>query len=106
MAPAKNVRHRYDGPMKNFALQVTGSGDGGWCWAILRATDNPLVFEKHSAGECEWESYQAALDNGAVALAKAQGQAYENEGADPVGAVGDDFPADRDQPEDQERQPL
>lgn len=56
-----------------------------------------------AANECEWETYQAALDNGAVALAGAQGQPYENEGADPVGEAGDAFPADRYQPADQDR---
>ena len=46
---------------------------------------------------------------GAVALAKAQGQPYENEGAGPVREADDPnetFPADRDQPSDQVRKGL
>lgn len=64
---------------------------------------NLTFWTMEAANECEWETYQAALDNGAVALAGAQGQPYENEGADPVGEAGDAFPADRYQPADQDR---
>lgn len=35
--------------------------------------------------ECEFEDWAAALDAGTLALAAAEGQAYENEAADPVG---------------------
>lgn len=69
--------------MNQYALQIV-QGDG-WCWVILQAEPGSLEFTEHSAGECEWDTYQAALDNGAVALAKLDAQPYENERADPVG---------------------
>lgn len=67
------------------ALQVITDGDGNWRWVLLGPTDNPLVFEEHSAAECDFDTYDAAAHDGLVALGAADGQPVEDERADPVG---------------------
>ena len=52
---------------------------------LLGPTDNPLVFEEHSAAECDFDTYDAAAHDGLVALGAADGQPVEDERADPVG---------------------
>ena len=46
------------------ALQVITDGDGNWRWVLLGPTDNPLVFEEHSAAECDFDTYDAAAHDG------------------------------------------
>lgn len=52
---------------------------------LLAPTDDPLVFEEHSAAECDFDTYDAAAHAGLVALGAADGQLVEDERADPVG---------------------
>ena len=67
------------------ALQVITDGDGNWRWVLLGPTDDPLVFEEHSAAECDFDTYDAAAHAGLAALGAADGQPVEDERADPVG---------------------
>lgn len=63
-------------------------------WVVLE--QEPLdahIFKPHSASECEFDSWAAALDAGTLALAAAEGQAYENEAADSVGDADCSDPA-------------
>lgn len=55
------------------ALQVIADGDGNWRWVLLGPTDDPLVFEEHSAAECDYDTYDAAAYAGLVALGAADG---------------------------------
>lgn len=74
--------------MPSHCLQIIPDSDNeqAFRWIVLEQEQNEaLVFRPHSASECDFESWGAALDAGTLALAKAEGQAYENEAADPVG---------------------
>lgn len=74
--------------MPSHCLQVIPDPDdeNSFRWVILEQVPNEaLVFTPHSAAECEFDSWAAALDAGTLALAKAEGMPYENEAADPVG---------------------
>lgn len=74
--------------MPSFCLQIIHDPDHTetFRWTILEQELNEaLVFKPHSESECDFDSWAAALDAGTLALAHAEGQAYENEAADPVG---------------------
>ena len=43
------------------ALQVITDGDGNWRWVLLGPTDDPLIFEEHSAAECDFDTWTAPL---------------------------------------------
>ena len=69
------------------ALQIVNGGDGTYRWVILQSTDSePYTFQEHSLADDDYATYELALIAGAVALAKAQGEPYEDERADPVGS--------------------
>lgn len=71
-----------------YALQIIEDPDDAksYRWVVLaQAPDDAGTFREHSASECEFNDWGAALDAGTLALAAAEGQAYENEAADPVG---------------------
>lgn len=74
--------------MPSHCLQIIPDPDNeqAFRWIVLEQEQNEaLVFRPHSASNCDFDSWGAALDAGTLALAKAEGQAYENEAADPVG---------------------
>ena len=73
--------------MQHHSLQVMTDGTGGYRWTILAPTEDWNVFTQHSAAEEDFETYEAALNAGTLALAAADGEPYENEAADPVGGV-------------------
>lgn len=71
-----------------FCLQIIPDPDdaASYRWIILEQEPNEaLVFKPHSASQCDFDSWAAALDAGTLALAAVEGQPYENEAADPVG---------------------
>lgn len=70
-----------------YCLQIISDPDDAksFRWTVLEQEPNEaLVFKHHSASECDYDSWAAALDAGTLALAHAEGQPYENEAADPV----------------------
>jgi hypothetical protein len=72
----------------HYALQVLPDADhdGQFHWVVLEEhPDGGGQFTPHSAGECGFDSYEAALNAGTLALAAADGQPYENEATDSVG---------------------
>lgn len=74
--------------MPSFALQILTDPDepSTFSWVVLEQDpEDAFTFRPHSAADCEFEDWAAALDAGTLALAAAEGQAYENEAADPVG---------------------
>ena len=71
--------------MPRHALQVISDDPGNYRWVLLAPTEDALEFEAHSAADCAFDNYESALNAGTLALAKADGEAYENEAADPVG---------------------
>ena len=69
------------------ALQIVADSDdsGSYRWIVLAQDPHEAgVFHEHSTSECHYSDWGAALDAGTLALAAAEGQAYENEAADPV----------------------
>jgi hypothetical protein len=71
-----------------YCLQVIADPDqeDSFRWIILEQDEqDALTFKPHSAAECDFPKWGAALDAGTLALAAAEGQSYENEAADPVG---------------------
>ncbi len=71
-----------------YCLQIISDPDStdSYRWIILeQEPDEALIFKPHSAAECDFDSWAAALDAGTLALAHAEGQPYENEATDPVG---------------------
>ena len=71
-----------------YCLQIIADPDDAesFRWIVLEQESNDaLVFKPHSAADCDFDSWAAALDAGTWALAQAEGQPYENEAADPVG---------------------
>ncbi len=79
-----------------YALQVLvdPDHDGKFRWLVME--EGPAGaghFIPHSAGDCGFDSYEAALNAGTLALAAADRQPYENEAADPVGDAGCATPA-------------
>ena len=81
--------------MKRHALQVISDDPGNFRWVLLAPTDDWNVFGEHSAADCDFDTYEAALNAGALALAAADVQPYENEAADPVGDADCALAADR-----------
>jgi len=82
--------------MPSHCLQIIADPDHEetFRWVVLE--QEPLdahVFKHHSTSECDFDSWAAALDAGTLALAAAEGQAYENEAADPVGDADCSDPA-------------
>ncbi|WPB58664.1 hypothetical protein [Xylophilus sp. GOD-11R] len=71
--------------MKRHALQILSDDPGTYRWVVMEPTDDALAFEPHSHAECDYPDYESALNAGTLALAAADGEAYENEAADPVG---------------------
>lgn len=71
--------------MLSHAPQVIADDPGHFRWMPLAPGADTLTFEAHSHAECEFDSYEAALNAGTLALAAADEQPYENEAADPVG---------------------
>lgn len=71
--------------MTYHALQILSDDPGTFRWVVLKPTDDALVFEEHSVADCDFAVYADALNAGTLALAKADGEPYENEAADPVG---------------------
>lgn len=70
-----------------YSLQVLPDNDGGktFRWVILKQDEHEaLLFEEHSFAEEDFDRWADALNAGTVALARAEGQPYENEAADPV----------------------
>ncbi len=70
-----------------YALQVIADPDdsNSYRWVVLEQAGNDAgKFREHSASDCEFSEWSAALDAGTLALAAAEGQPYENEAADPV----------------------
>ena len=53
-------------------------------WVLLAPTDDWNVFGEHSAADCDFDTYEAALSAGTLALAAADQQPYENKAADRV----------------------
>lgn len=71
-----------------YALQIVADPDdtASYRWIVLaQEPDDAGRFSEHSAAECAFDDWAAALDAGTVALAAAEAQPYENEAADPVG---------------------
>lgn len=71
-----------------YALQVITDPDdtNSYRWVVLeQEPDNVGRFREHSASDCDFTDWAAALDAGTLALAAAEGRPYENEAADPVG---------------------
>jgi hypothetical protein len=65
------------------ALQILSDERGTFRWTVVTVDGDRVSC--HSAAECDFASYADALNAGTLALAKADGQPYENEAADPVG---------------------
>lgn len=71
-----------------YALQVITDPDdtNSYRWVVLaQEPDDVGRFREHSASDCDFTDWAAALDAGTLALAAAEGRPYENEAADPVG---------------------
>lgn len=71
-----------------YCLQVISDPDQDdlYRWIILEQDEqDALKFKPHSAAECDFADWGAALNAGTLALAAAEGQPYENEASDPVG---------------------
>lgn len=71
-----------------YALQVITDPDdtNSYRWVVLaQEPDDIGRFREHSASDCDFTDWAAALDAGTLALAAAEGRPYENEAADPVG---------------------
>ncbi len=70
-----------------YALQVFKDGeDHQYHWAVLEEhPDDSGTFTPYSGGECGFSTFADALNAGTLALARAEGEPYENEAADPVG---------------------
>ena len=72
--------------MDRYALQVsTEENPATYRWKILEASGGSRSFNLHSTSECDFDSYANALNAGTLALARLDGEPYENEAADPVG---------------------
>ncbi|MBV7541994.1 hypothetical protein [Acidovorax sp. sic0104] len=74
--------------MPSCCLQIIADPDhdGSFRWVLLELVENEaLLFKPHSAADCDFQSWESALNAGTIALAHAEGQVYENEAADPVG---------------------
>lgn len=79
------------------ALQVfRDDEDGQYHWAVLEERgEDSGVFSPLSAGEEAFPTYADALNAGAVALAAAAREPYENEAADPVGELTGAAPSNK-----------
>ena len=73
--------------MTYHALQILSDDPGSFRWVVLKPTADALIFEEHSVADSNFAGYADALNAGTLALAKADGESYENEAADPVGAA-------------------
>lgn len=74
--------------MPSHCLQIIADPDHEetFRWVVLeQEPHDAYIFKPHSASECDFDSWAAALDAGTLAFAAAEGQPYENEAADPVG---------------------
>lgn len=71
--------------MIQYALQIVRGCEGGWRWVIYSAPPGTLTFADYLTSGEDVRDYQTALETGAVALAKLQGQGNENQRTDPVG---------------------
>lgn len=71
--------------MSHHALQVITDDPGSYRWVLLAPTEDWDRFDAHSSAECDFDTYEDALNAGTLALAAADGESYENEAADPVG---------------------
>lgn len=74
--------------MPSYSLQVLLDPDdsNSYRWVVLEQDpQDSFTFKPHSAAECDFDTWAAALNAGTLALAAAEGQPYENEAADPVG---------------------
>lgn len=69
--------------MPIYSLSVAGADHGEYRWVIVELTEP--TFKEHSSAECDYDSYEAALNAGTLELALLDMQPYENEAADPVG---------------------
>lgn len=87
--------------MSEYALQVVRDDEhhDRWRWVIHEITNEcPFTGVPHEAAECDFAEWGDALNAGTIALAKVEGQPYENEASDPVGdadcaAPASDLPA-------------
>ena len=71
----------------SYSLQVVSDDPGNFRWLIFAPTEDALTFAQHSVAECNFSSFEDALNAGTVALARLEGQPYENEAVDPVGGT-------------------
>ncbi|MCZ2498122.1 hypothetical protein GN316_15260 [Xylophilus sp. Kf1] len=71
--------------MPSHSLQIISDDPGNFRWVLLAPTEDWDRFVEHSAAGCDFDTYEAALNAGTLALAAADEQPYENEAADPVG---------------------
>jgi hypothetical protein len=69
--------------MPIYSLSVTSADPYEYRWVIV-TLDAPK-FEEHSIADCDYDSYEAALNAGTLELARLDNEPYENEAADPVG---------------------
>jgi len=69
--------------MSPHALMVIADEPGTFHWVLLEVDGRHV--DPLGSSTCQFDSYAAALNDGTVALAAADGQPYENEAADPVG---------------------
>lgn len=65
--------------MKSHALQITSDDHGQFRWVLLHV-DGERVLE-HSHADLEFDSYEAALNAGTLALAASDGGEYDDETA-------------------------
>lgn len=70
--------------MQGHLLQILSERAGSYRW-ILHRSIAPDRHEQVDAADCDYATFADALNAGTVALAKADGEPYENEAADPVG---------------------
>ena len=57
--------------MPRHAVRVISDDPGTYRWVVLAPTEDWDRFVAHSSCECDFDSYEAALNAGTLALAKA-----------------------------------
>lgn len=68
--------------MNGYALQIQNDKPGIYRWVILVSRTNPQRFEEFTSEDASFDTYADALDAGGLALAAADGMAYESEASD------------------------
>jgi hypothetical protein len=69
--------------MPIYSLNVSQEEADIFRWVLVEIDGERVLPHSHAA--CGFDSYEAALNAGTLALAAADGEEFENEAADPVG---------------------